>query len=195
MMHRIQCKCGIIRGHIHDTGICNRVVCYCADCRAFAKFLGRSNEVLDAHGGTEIVQVAQPRLTFTQGKEHLAALRLSDKGMVRWYAACCKTPIGNTLLDPKISFIGLIHSSLDRSKMDLDFGKNVALVNTDSATGEPKPKQRGLLGAMLRFLWIVLSTLIGGRYKNSQLFNESGSPIVRPTVLTAEEHKGLKSAV
>ena len=195
MMHKIQCKCGTIRGHIHGTGICNRVVCYCTDCRAFAKYLGRPNEVLDAQGGTEILQVAQPRLTFTQGKEHLAAVRLSDKGIVRWYAACCKTPIGNTLLDPKISFIGLIHSSLDRSKMDLDFGKNVAIVNTSSATGEPKPKQRGLLGVMLRFLWIVLSMRIGGRYKNSQLFNESGSPIVRPTVLTAEELKGLKGAV
>ncbi len=194
-MHRIQCKCGTIRGQIHDTGTCNRVVCYCSDCQAFAKFLGKSNEVLDVHGGTEIVQVAQPRLTFSQGREHLAAVRLSEKGMVRWYAACCKTPIGNTLLDPKVSFIGLIHSSLDRSGMDMDFGKNVAKVNTNAATGEPKPKPKGLLGAILRFLWIVLSTRIGGRYRKSELFNESGAPIVRPTVLTAEELGRLKSAV
>lgn len=170
-------------------------MCYCADCQAFAKFLGHSDEVLDVHGGTEIVQVAQPRLVFSQGKKHLAAMRLSEKGMVRWYAACCKTPIGNTLIDPKISFIGLIHSSLDRPKMDMDFGKNVAIVNTGSATGELKPKQRGLLGTMLRFLWIVLSNRIGGRYRKSQLFNESGVPVVHPTVLSAEELEDLKRAV
>lgn len=194
-MHPIQCECGTIRGQLDGTGISNRVVCYCTDCQAFAKFLGKSNEVLDVHGGTEIVQVAQPRLTFSQGQEHLAAVRLSEKGMVRWYAACCKTPIGNTMINPKVSFIGLIHSSLDRSKMDKDFGRNVAKVNTNAAIGEPKPKQRGLLVVMLRFIGIVLTTRIGGRYRKSQLFNESGAPIVRPTVLTAEELGRLKSAV
>lgn len=193
-MHQIQCKCGTIRGQLEGTGISNRVVCYCTDCQAFAKFLDKSNEVLDVHGGTEIVQVAQPRLTFSQGQAHLAAVRLSEKGMVRWYAACCKTAIGNTMINPKVSFIGLIHSSLDRSKMDKDFGRNVAEVNTNAAIGEPKPKQRGLLGVMLRFIGIVLTARIGGRYRKSQLFNESGAPIVRPTVLTAEELGRLKSA-
>lgn len=194
-MHRIQCRCGTIRGHIHGAGTCNRIVCYCADCQAFAKFLGHSNEVLDVHGGTEIVQVAQTRLVFSQGKEHLAAVRLSEKGLVRWYAGCCRTAIGNTLIDPRISFVGLIHSSLDRSQMDLDFGKNVSIVNTESATGEPKPVPRGLLGVVLRFLKIVLSARIAGRYRKSQLFNESGAPVAHPAVLSAEELKALKGAL
>ncbi len=192
-MHRIQCKCGTVRGQLSGKGTSNRVVCYCTDCRAFAHFLGRPSEVLDIQGGTEIVQVAQPRLTFSQGKEHLAAVRFSENGLVRWYAACCKTPIGNTLLNPKVPFIGLIHSSLDRSRMDADFGKSVAKVNTDTATGEPKPKSNGLFVSILRFLWIVLSTRISGRYRKSELFIESGTPIVGPTVLTAEELARLKS--
>jgi hypothetical protein len=149
--------------------------------------------MLDAHGGTEIVQVAQARLTLLQGKEHLAAVRLSEKGLIRWYAACCKTPIGNTMLNPKVPFIGLIHSSLDRSRMDADFGKSVANVNTNAATGNPKPKPNGLLGSILRFLWIVLSTRITGQYRKSELFDESGAPIARPTVLAAEELGRLKS--
>ncbi len=194
-MHRIQCKCGNIRGHIHGKGISNRVKCYCSDCQAFARFLDCSGEVLDAHGGTEIVQVAQARLVFSQGLDHLAAVRLSPKGLVRWYAACCKTPIGNTLANPKISFIGLIHSSLDHSMIDADFGKSVAIVNVDSATGEPKPRRRGMLGTIIRFLGIVLSSRIGKRFRESQLFNEAGEPIVCPTVLTAEEVKDLKNAV
>ena len=192
-MHRIRCKCGTVSGQLSGKGTSNRVVCYCTDCRAFSHFLGRPSEVLDAQGGTEIVQVAQPRLTFSQGKEHLAAVRLSEKGLVRWYAACCKTPIGNTLFNPKVPFIGLIHSSLDRSRMDADFGKSVSKVNTDTATGEPKPKPNGLFISILRFLWIVLSTRISGRHRKSELFNEFGAPIVRPTVLTAEELRQLKS--
>lgn len=192
-MHRVQCKCGTVSGQLSGKGTSNRVVCYCTDCRAFAHFLGRPGEVLDAQGGTEIVQVAQPRLTFSHGKEHLAAVRFSERGLVRWYATCCKTPIGNTLINPKVPFIGLIHSSLDRARMDADFGTSIANVNTDTATGEPKPKPKGLFVSILRFLWIVLSTRISGQYRKSELFNESGAPIVRPTVLTAEEFRHLKS--
>ena len=42
----------------------NRVVCYCDDCQAFLHYLKRA-DLLDAHGGTDIVQVyseAPPRL-------------------------------------------------------------------------------------------------------------------------------------
>lgn len=193
-MHKIQCKCGSLRGHIRGVGTCSRIVCYCSDCKAFTKFLGCSNDVLDAQGGTEIVQLAQPRVVFSHGKDHLAAVRLSENGLVRWYAACCKTPIGNTLANPKVSFIGLIHSSLDHSMMEEDFGTNIAIVNVGSATEESRPKQRGLLGTILRFFWIVLSMRIGGKYRGSQLFNETGDLIVTPLILTAEELKDLKSA-
>lgn len=60
MMHRIECQCGALGGYIQGAGTCSRVVCYCSDCRVFEKFLGCHNDVLDAHGGTEIVQLAQP---------------------------------------------------------------------------------------------------------------------------------------
>lgn len=194
-MHRMQCKCGALQGHIQGKGTCSRIVCYCADYRAFAKFLGCSNDVLDAQGGSEIVQLAQPRVVFSQGKEHLAAVRLSERGLLRWYADCCKTPIGNTLSNPKVSFIGIIHSSLDDSMIEKDFGSNIAIVNVDSAIGEPKPVQKGFFGVILRFVWMVLSMRISGKYRGSQLFNQSGDPIVSPTVLTSEERKALKVEV
>ena len=192
MMHRIQCKCGSVVGHVEGKGIHNRVVCYCADCQAFARYLGCADEVLDAQGGTDIVQLAQPRVTFSQGREQLAAIRLGENGLLRWYAACCNTPLGNTLPNPKISFIGLVHSSLDHSMIDADFGESAATVHVDSASGEPKPKANGLVGAGLRFLWIVASTRIGKRYRGSELFDESGAPIVRPVVLTSQEVDELK---
>jgi len=194
-MHKIQCQCGAFSGHVRGAGTCSRVVCYCADCQAFARFLGRAGDVLDAQGGTGIVQLAQPRVVISQGKEHLAAVRLSGQGMIRWYAACCNTPLGNTLPDPKVSFIGLIHSLLDHAKIADDFGKNIAIVNVDSATGEPKPKQKGLPGMVVRFLWIILSMRIGGKYRKSPFFTDSGEPVVSPVILSIEEFKNLKNTL
>ncbi|SFK24589.1 DUF6151 family protein [Methylophaga sulfidovorans] len=193
MMHKIQCECGSLRGHIDGGGITSRVICYCSDCQAFAKYLGRPEKVLDAHGGTDIVQLAQPRLHISDGLEHLALLQLSSKGLFRWYASCCNTPIGNTLNNPKISFIGLVHSCLDKTWLATDFGQNVAKVNTESATGGPKAKTSGLLGNVLRFFGIALSMLITSKYKASELFSDDGAPIVSPTILTEEQLAQLKN--
>ncbi|NQD96393.1 hypothetical protein HP532_27405, partial [Pseudomonas sp. CrR25] len=145
-------------------------------------------------GGTEIVQVAQQRLLFFQGENLLSAVRLSNKGMIRWYATCCGSPIGNTMASPKASFIGLIHTCLDRRQMDKDFGADVAVLNTDTALGETKPKQRGLLGVLARFIWIVVTNRFNGRYKKSPFFNSSGLPRVTPKILEADELMSLKSA-
>jgi hypothetical protein len=97
--------------------------------------------------------------------------------------------------NPTISFIGLIHVSLDHAQMNKDFGTKIAILNTDSALGETKPKQRGLIEVIACFIWIVVAMRISGRYKNSQLFNTSGSPRVVPTILTPQELARLKSAV
>jgi hypothetical protein len=150
--------------------------------------------VLDKQGGTEIVQVAQPRLRFLQGEERLSAVRLSEKGMVRWYASCCNTPIGNTLADPKVSFIGLIHVSLDHAQMNSDFGTKIAILNTHTALGQTKPTQRGLVVVIARFIWIVVTMRVTGRYKHSQLFNTSGSPRVVPTIIAPQELARFKGA-
>jgi hypothetical protein len=193
MMHPIQCQCGTVRGHLEGTGLSNRLICYCTDCRAFARFLNRA-DVLDAQGGTEIVQIAQPRLRITKGLERIAAVRLSDKGMIRWYASCCKTPIGNTMASPKIAFIGLIHACLDREKINTDFGTTIAMASVDSALGDAKPAQRGMLRVIARFVYILLTTRVRGQYKNSQLFNATGLPIAEPTVLSLQQLALLKSA-
>lgn len=192
-MHRIQCNCGTIRAQLDSVGTSNRVICYCTDCRAFALFLQRP-DVLDAKGGTEILQVAQSRLVFTHGAEHLAAVRLTETGMIRWYAACCKTPLGNTMPNRKMIVAGLIHSCLDRSQLDSDFGREIALVNTDTAIGEPKPKQSGLFRTVLRFLRILTTGVLSGGYRTSPFFNQAGAPVAMPQVLDSEQLAKLKGA-
>lgn len=193
-MHRLKCRCGEVQGHVLAGAPSARVRCYCTDCQSFGRLLGSNVAVLDAQGGTEIVQVCQSRLRFDRGIEQLAAVRLTDKGMIRWYARCCGTPIGNTMPDPKMSFVGLIHSSLDASSLDEDFGSSVALINTNTALGEPKPRQRGLVVVILKFARLVLASRMRGRYKQSPLYSSEGRPVVPPNILAAAELQRLKTS-
>lgn len=79
--------------------------------------------------------------------------------------------------------------------MDKDFGTKIAILNTDTALGEVKPAQRGIVGVIARFIWIIVTMRISGQYKNSQLFNAAGSLRVVPSVLTPQELAQLKGGV
>lgn len=193
-MHPIKCACGTVKGLVLAGAPSNRVRCYCTDCRAFGRFLGAQSKVLDSQGGTEIIQAAQYRVRFTQGLDHVAAIQLSEKGMVRWYARCCNTPIGNTMRDSKWSFIGLISSCLTPERLDQDFGSAIAALGTDTALGNPKPKQHGVLSTVAKFALIVIPARLSGSYKDTQLFTSAGAPIAVPRVLLASEVEQLKSA-
>jgi hypothetical protein len=197
MTHSIRCHCGKLKGTLNRNQEVNRCVCYCADCQAFARFLKREHEILDAMGGTSIIQTIPANITFTEGIENLTCMRLTAKGMLRWYGACCNTPIGNTLPTPNLSFIGLIHTCLssDQTSLDNAFGSIRMYVNTQSAIGENKPKSAGVLSGTLRVIGMMLKARFDGRYKQTPFFAmQSGTPIVVPKVLNAEELKNVKNA-
>jgi hypothetical protein len=48
----------------------------------------------------------QPRSLLLR-VERIVGLRLTPNGLYRWYASCCKTPLGNTL-GPAIPFVGIV---------------------------------------------------------------------------------------
>ena len=191
----LRCQCGALQGSLVNTQTANRAVCYCRDCQAFAHFLGQAERVLDSRGGSDIVQVLPRNLTFTQGGEMLACLRLTDKGLFRWYARCCRTPIGNTLATPKLSFIGLVHACLqgDGASLDEAFGPVRAWVNTNGALGDPKPKEAGRGRVVGWFLRTTLKARFNGDYKRTPFFNsETGAPVSVPYVLSSEEHARVR---
>lgn len=198
MSHPLQCRCGTLKGQVANPRSANRVICYCKDCQAFAHFLGRQSDVLDERGGSEVLQILPKHLTLTQGREVLACMRLTPKGLLRWYAHCCNTPIGNTLDSPKVSFIGLLHSCLETSGPPLDesFGPVRAWVNTKGAGGEPKPKTVGMATAGSWFIRTVLRARFNGDYKHTPLFAPgTWAPVVTPRVLSGEEHAKVMGAV
>jgi hypothetical protein len=198
MKHPLQCLCGTVKGFVHDPQRANRAVCYCNDCQAFAHFLGKSGEILDDRGGSDVIQVLPRNVTFIQGTGALACMRLTTKGLLRWYAGCCNTPIGNTLDNFKISFIGLVHTCLETSDIPVQdsFGPVRARVNTKGAKGNPKPKTVGMGTTILWFLANVAKARIDGGYKQTPLFLvDTGTPIVSPRVLSREERASVMNAV
>src|SRR5262249_31767225 len=104
----LRCRCGGVRGRVKDAApqTVNRLVCYCDDCQAFAHHLGRA-DLLDPHGGTDIVQVAPASVAFDEGADRIEGVRLGPKGLYRWYAKCCNTPVGNTV-SPAVAFVGIV---------------------------------------------------------------------------------------
>ena len=106
----LRCDCGqvraVARGLSPSKG--NRLVCYCNDCQAFAFYLDRAVDVLDEHGGTDIFQVAPCRIEILDGADQLRCIRLKERGLLRWFTACCRTPVGNTLGSIQSPFVGVI---------------------------------------------------------------------------------------
>ncbi|HKJ16984.1 MAG TPA: DUF6151 family protein [Xanthomonadales bacterium] len=186
----IRCSCGSFKARVERAGpgYGNRVVCYCDFCQEFARHLGRENEILDEHGGSDIYQVSSGRLKITEGKEHLACVYLTARPILRWYTACCNTPVGNTLGSNKLPFIGLLHNCIDTSAqpggLDELIGPIVARVNGGSATGDTSHldiHDSSPLKVYWRFAKTVLPPRITGEHKKSPLFDqETGKPVVKP---------------
>jgi hypothetical protein len=196
--HPLQCRCGTVKGYVSRPGSVNRAVCYCRDCQAFAHFLGRANEILDSKGGSDIVQTTPACVTLTDGVETLACIRLTEKGLVRWYARCCSTPIGNTLADFKMSFVGLVHSCLDNAGKSLDesFGPVRMRVNTKSAKGEVHSSSLAATAGFMRILAMLMRARLNGSYKRTAFFSpETGAPVATPKVLSRGEREQLMHAV
>jgi hypothetical protein len=197
MPHALQCRCGKLRGQVERPERANHVVCYCKDCQAFAHFLGRPNDILDVCGGSEIVQTQPRHVRFTEGAEHLACVRLTPAGLVRWYAGCCNTPIGNTMATPKMSFVGLVHSCLEAAAQPLNdaFGPIRCWVNTHGAKGPRRPTAVGVPRAALWFLSTLIRARLDGSYQQTPFFDASGAPVVTPRVLGSGDRRALAEAV
>ncbi|HSD38508.1 MAG TPA: DUF6151 family protein [Rhodocyclaceae bacterium] len=196
--HPLQCRCGTLKGHVSHPERVARGTCYCKDCQAFAHFLGSSAETLDEAGGTDVIATRPGNVTFTQGTEALACMRLTNKGLLRWYASCCNTPIGNTPPDLRMSFVGLTHDCLDAAGQPLDasFGPTTMWVMTKSAKRKVDAHALSTIATMLRFMPGVLLARFTGGYKTTPFFDVAkGTPMTIPRVLTREEHQQLMGSL
>ncbi|HEX2584528.1 MAG TPA: DUF6151 family protein [Steroidobacteraceae bacterium] len=195
--HPLRCHCGVVQGHVITSGALTRAICYCKDCQSFAHFLGKEKEVLDELGGTDIVPMSPRNVVFTQGKQSLACMQLSPKGLLRWYAKCCNTPIGNTWRNNHMAYVGLVHSCLEGSGKSIEdsFGPVRIYVNPKSAKGQVTAKSKGSIGMMLRWLGMMISERVSGNYKKSPFFGADGEPAALPVVIALEERQLLRERI
>jgi hypothetical protein len=191
------CKCGKVRGVATEVSPAstNRVVCYCADCQAFARFLHRS-DVLDPLGGTDVVHMAQCRVRLTEGESAIRSMRLSSKGLFRWYTDCCRTPVANTI-GARVPVVGVIHAftAVDAAARDQAFGGPRAFLNGASAIGgmpahtdaSPPFRMIAHLGRLALGWWVT------GKRAPSPLFDaKTGKPRSEPHVLSTSERDALR---
>jgi len=189
MSHPLQCRCGAVQGVLAHPERAVRAVCYCKDCQAFAAFLGKADQILDRLGGTDVIAVHPADVSFTAGQAQLACLSLSDTGLLRWYARCCNTPIGNLGRNPKVAHVGLIHNCVGATPAALDaaFGPVRMRVNTGSAYGRPPAMPLGLLTTMPRYAWHLLRARLDGSYRRNPFFKDGqGTPLAPPLVLSRD---------
>ena len=195
--HPLRCRCGTLQGRVAapDRAM-GRGICYCTDCRAFAHFLGRADDVLDLQGGTDVIATHPQHVVINQGLDALACMSMSPRGLLRWYASCCRTPIGNTVRNPKLAYVGLVHTCLEGAGVPIErsFGPVTLRLNRDSATGPVAERSRGMFGSALRFMRTTFGARIAGSYKRSPFFDaDSGMPVVAPHVLTKAEREQLNA--
>jgi hypothetical protein len=186
------CRCGEVTGHVTNASpaTSNRILCYCADCQAYAHWLGRS-DLLDEHGGSDLVQIAPATLALERGKDQIRGFRLSPKGLYRWYALCCKTPVGNTMT-PGIPFVGL-PASVFGDAADAAFGTPIGGVHGKCAIGTPPPGSdkvdvKLLLHCARRFV----AWKLGRQTWPHPFFDRSGTPSHHVTTLSRAEREALR---
>lgn len=157
---------------------------------AFAHHLDRA-DLLDAHGGSDIVQVAPASFTFLHGTDRIAGLRLTPKGLYRFYATCCGTPLGNTV-GPAIPFIGIVAQAFDDPNQL--FGTPVGAILGRYAVGTPPPGSTGWnLRLYARAIRMVLGWRLGGRGWPHPFFERAtGAPTCPLTIVSPEAREALR---
>lgn len=183
----LRCECGKVQGRVETEQAYARATCYCKDCQAYARFLDRPG-VVDGQGGTDIVAMNPAAVHFTSGEEQIDCMSLSEKGLLRWYTACCRTPLGNTPRDAGTAYLGLVTTGLSPAReVDQAFGpKGRVVLNAGSAQGQVKPTPLAFLFGGLRiFRGIVWARLRG--QKPTLFFDGEGRAVRTAQVLSSEQ--------
>lgn len=166
-----RCECGQVEAELNGDG--TRLVCYCADCRAFVETLGKS-ERLDKWGGSDLIQIAPEHTKITKGQDQLRHLRLTPKGPLRWYARCCDTPVANTMPNRVLAFSSWqVHNIEPKDALP----KVSARVHLKGAKGHVEG-EIGNVRALIRGFFVrAFKAWLTGGWRKNPFFDKKGHPI------------------
>ncbi len=187
----LKCGCGAVEGKITDVVASSSapIVCYCKDCQAFAHYLEQGDDILTKEGGTEVLQIYPCQFQITKGVDKLQSMRLTHKGLLRWYTSCCKTPVANTI-SSKMAFTGVIHSLIsDKQTLQETCGPIRHHIMGKYALGKPDGvtlSEKFPPGVMMRVVYKLMFGRLLGKAKPNILFQADGKPIAKPVIASAE---------
>ncbi len=196
MTFSLRCQCGALAGTVEHMRLANHGMCYCLDCQAYLRLLGRA-DLENARGGFESIQVLPKDVTLHQGAPRLACVCLSETGPLRWYASCCNTPIGSTAATSKLPFLGLSRACLESAwpAVEAAAGPVRFCLYTSGYRGAPKPKPFGRAGFALWLLRNRLRARFTGGFRINPLFDTAADkPIADPKLLTPAERDQLRQS-
>ena len=181
------CRCGSVRGELDTRAPAPiRCICYCRDCQAQARHFGVEDVFMDAHAGIEIVQVASGNISVVKGLDQVEALRLTPRGVYRFYAGCCGTPLFSTAPAESWPVSGMPAAVMDADAATRErvFGP-VEFVPFKSGMVGVAPKRKGVVRQMARLLGQMRAAKRMGR-AGSPVWKD-GEPVVDPRLITEEE--------
>lgn len=116
---------------------------------------------------------APNKVKIDAGAVHMRPMRLTSKGVLRWYAACCDTPLFNTMATPKLPFVGVLTDRLEKTE---PLGPIIAEGFVEGADGKARHVNGGRVVG--RFLRRTLAARLSGRWKETPFFNPAnGAPV------------------
>lgn len=165
------CGCGAVAATVPVEG--SRLVCYCESCRGFVERLGAEDRLDDA-GGNHLIQVTPSQVTLIKGSEKIRWMKMSQKGPMRWYAACCNTPMANTLSTRAVAFASFQTHDIAPQDALPEVSARVhlkgALAHVEGPRGGVGPLMRALLGRTLK-------SWVSGTWRRHPFFDAAGHPI------------------
>ena len=183
----LKCSCGKVNGRANNVSPSSgtRCVCYCSSCQSFANHLDCSSKILNENGGTDIFQMPVSHVKITSGVEQIRCLRLTPKGMFRWYTQCCQTPIGNTF-SGGAPFMGVIHSFMDdEGERDNNLGSVLGhsfIKFAQPPFSEDVEQAMPLFRLLFRMFGRLAIWKLKGLNKPSAFFDSGGRPVSDPKI-------------
>lgn len=124
-------------------------------------------------------------------------MRLGPTGMLRFYSACCRSPLGNTLGSARIPFVGVHTSFLAASAVELEraLGESIGVQAEFAIGGVPANASRGTpFRLMRRVLPFLAAGFLRGEHAPNSLYDvATGAPVSEPKVLTTSERDALRA--
>lgn len=193
----IQCGCGKVQGVARGLSrvSTNHVVCSCKGCQSYAHYLGRTDDMLDADGGSNIVQMDPSKFEISAGMDHVVCMRVTPDGPLRWYASCCNTPLGNTFPRGGLPFIGFLPICLGIKGTSDELvqlvGKSRGHVNQPGKT--PFFDQVGNFFMMVGLFCKIMFWRVRGGPSYKPFFDaQTMRPLAKPIKISDEERTALE---